>query len=164
MSEQVDLMLVGGFVTTMNEWFDLHSVGAVAITGDAIVAVGPEHEIKEQFTAVEEVDCSGQVIIPGLVNAHTHVPMTLMRGLKDELRLDGWLGYLMPLEREFVTPEFVYLGTELACAEMIRSGVTCFADMFYFEDSVAQATADIGMRGLLGQTILLFPAPDAESY
>jgi 5-methylthioadenosine/S-adenosylhomocysteine deaminase len=142
----------------------VHPNGALAIDGDTIVAVGPTDDIKSRFEASEIVDCSGQVLIPGLVNAHTHVPMTLMRGLNDDLRLDVWLGYLMPLERQFVTPEFVYLGTELACAEMIRSGVTCFADMFYFEDSVAEATSVIGLRGLLGQTILLFPAPDAESY
>ena len=164
MSERIDLLLVGGVIVTMNEHYDVHSDGALAIDGDTIVAVGATDDIRSQFAASEEVDCSGQVLIPGLVNAHTHVPMTLMRGLNDDLRLDVWLGYLMPLEREFVTPEFVYLGTELACAEMIRSGVTCFADMFYFEDSVAEATSAIGLRGLLGQTILLFPTPDAESY
>jgi 5-methylthioadenosine/S-adenosylhomocysteine deaminase len=90
--------------------------------------------------------------------------MTLLRGLNDDLRLDVWLGYLMPLEREFVNQSFVRLGTQLACAEMIRSGVTTFADMYYFEDTVAEATVEIGMRALLGQTILIFPAPDAESY
>jgi 5-methylthioadenosine/S-adenosylhomocysteine deaminase len=87
-----------------------------------------------------------------------------MRGLNDDLRLDVWLGYLMPVEREFVTPEFVKLGTRVACAEMIRSGVTTFADMFYYEDAIAEMTAEIGMRALLGQTILVFPAPDAETF
>jgi 5-methylthioadenosine/S-adenosylhomocysteine deaminase len=86
--------------------------------------------------------------MPGLINAHTHVPMTLLRGLADDLRLDVWLmGYMMPVEREFVSPDFVRLGTLLACAEMIRSGVTSFADMYYFEEDVAKATADAGMRG-----------------
>ena len=81
--------------------------------------------------------------MPGLVNAHTHAPMTLLRGLADDLRLDVWLmGYMMPVEREFVTPDFVRLGTGLGCAEMIRSGMTCFADMYYFEEAVAEATAD----------------------
>src|SRR5690606_8701268 len=97
-------------------------------------------------------------------NSHTHVPMTLLRGLNDDLRLDVWLGYLMPLEREFVTPEFVKFGTQIACAEMIRSGITTFADMYYFESEIAEETAQAGMRALLGQTILMFPAPDAESY
>jgi 5-methylthioadenosine/S-adenosylhomocysteine deaminase len=90
--------------------------------------------------------------------------MTLLRGLNDDLRLDVWLGYLMPLEREFVTPEFVKLGAQVACAEMIRSGITSFADMYYFEDAIAEETAVIGMRALLGQTILIFPAPDASNY
>ena len=90
--------------------------------------------------------------------------MTLMRGLNDDLRLDVWLGYLMPVEREFVTPEFVKLGARVACAEMIRSGVTSFADMFYYEEAIAEQVAEIGMRALLGQTILVFPAPDAETF
>ena len=86
------------------------------------------------------VDCGGRAVMPGLVNAHTHVPMTLLRGLADDLRLDVWLlGYMMPVEREFVNPDFVRLGTSLACAEMIRSGITCFADMYYFEEAVAEA-------------------------
>jgi 5-methylthioadenosine/S-adenosylhomocysteine deaminase len=90
--------------------------------------------------------------------------MTLFRGLNDDLRLDVWLGYLMPLEREFVTPEFVRLGTRLACAEMIRSGITSFADMYYYEEAIAEETEKLGMRALLGQTILIFPAPDAATY
>ena len=101
--------------------------------------------------------------MPGLVNAHTHVPMTLLRGLADDLRLDVWLlGYMMPVEREFVSPDFVRLGTQLACAEMIRSGITCFADMYYFEE-VARATAEAGLRAVFGQTVMKFPAPDAAS-
>ena len=91
--------------------------------------------------------------------------MTLLRGLADDLRLDVWLmGYMMPVEREFVTPEFVRLGTQLACAEMIRSGITAFADMYYFEDAVAETSAEIGMRAWAGQTVMKFPAPDAKSY
>jgi 5-methylthioadenosine/S-adenosylhomocysteine deaminase len=148
----------------MNEAYDVHPNGAVAVRGDSVVAVGPAEELEAQYEAEEIVQCAGQAIIPGLVNAHTHVPMTLLRGLNDDLRLDVWLGYLMPLERQFVTPDFVRLGTQVACAEMIRSGITTFADMYYFEDEVAEATAAIGMRALCGQTILIFPAPDAESF
>jgi 5-methylthioadenosine/S-adenosylhomocysteine deaminase len=111
------------------------------------------------------MDCGGKVLIPGLINAHTHVPMTLLRGLADDLRLDVWLmGYMMPVEREFVSPDFVRLGTSIACAEMIRSGVTSFADMYYFEEDVAKATAAAGMRALCGQTVLKFPSPDARSF
>jgi 5-methylthioadenosine/S-adenosylhomocysteine deaminase len=116
-------------------------------------------------SARETIDCGGKVLMPGLINAHTHVPMSLIRGLADDLRLDVWLmGYMMPVERKFVSPDFVTLGTRLACAELIRSGVTCFADMYYFEGHVAQATAQAGMRAVCGQTVLKFPAPDANDY
>jgi 5-methylthioadenosine/S-adenosylhomocysteine deaminase len=164
MSEQVDTLLVGGTVVTMNKEFQIFVDGAIAIRDDSIVAVGTTEALAPVCTADVTIDCTGQVIMPGLVNAHTHVPMTLLRGLNDDLRLDVWLGYLMPLEREFVTPEFVKLGTRIACAEMIRSGVTSFADMYYFEEDIAEETAEIGMRALLGQTLLVFPAPDAPTY
>jgi 5-methylthioadenosine/S-adenosylhomocysteine deaminase len=103
----------------MNASYDIFLEGAVAIRGDSIVAAGTTEDVKARYEANETVDCSGQVIMPGMVNAHTHVPMSLLRGLNDDLRLDVWLGYLMPVEREFVNPEFVKLGTRLACAEMI---------------------------------------------
>lgn len=164
MSQKVDYLLVGGTVVTMNEAYKVYSDGAVAVRDDTIIAVGPTGEMTKAYEATETVSCSGQVIMPGLINAHTHVPMSLLRGLNDDLRLDVWLGYLMPLEREFVSPEFVKLGTRLACAEMIRAGITAFADMYYFEDAIAEETAAIGMRALLGQTILIFPAPDAQTY
>lgn len=162
--EQVDLLLTGGMVVTMNGRFDIFVNGAVAVAGDSIVAVGEVGEITAVYTAHETLDCTGHVIMPGLVNAHTHIPMTLLRGLNDDLRLDVWLGYLMPLEREFVTPDFVRLGSRIACAEMIRSGVTSFADMYYYEDDIAEEVAAIGMRALLGQTVLIFPTPDSPSF
>jgi 5-methylthioadenosine/S-adenosylhomocysteine deaminase len=157
-----DLLLTNAVVLTMDPQFTIHRRGGLAITGDAIVAVGPD---ALTFTAAETVDCQGRVVMPGLVNAHTHVPMTLLRGLADDLRLDVWLmGYVMPVERAFVDPDFVRLGTSLGCAEMIRSGVTCFADMYYFEDAIAEATAAAGMRALCAQTVLRFPTPDATSF
>jgi 5-methylthioadenosine/S-adenosylhomocysteine deaminase len=157
-----DILLTNATVLTMNERFDVFPGGVVAVAGDSIVAVGDE---ARTWTARETVDCGGGVLLPGFVNAHTHVPMSLLRGLADDLRLDVWLmGYVMPVEREFVNPDFVRLGTSLSCAEMIRSGVTCFADMYYFEEAVAEATAAAGMRALCGQTVLKFSAPDAASY
>src|SRR5215204_269823 len=146
----------------MDPQFAIHQSGGVAIAGDSIVAVGPD---ALPYQAAERIDCAGRVVMPGLVNAHTHVPMTLLRGLADDLRLDVWLmGYMMPVERAFVSPDFVRLGTRLGCAEMIRSGVTCFADMYYFEDAIAEATAAAGMRALCAQTVLRFPTSDAASY
>jgi len=127
--------------------------------------VGLDHELESSYTAKEIIDCNKKVILPGLINCHTHAPMTLLRGLADDLRLDVWLlGYMMPVEREFVSPDFVQLGTKLACAEMIKSGVTTFADMYYFEEDVAKAAAESGMRAICSQTILKFPTPDAQSY
>lgn len=163
--QTVDTILSGGVIVTMNKQFDLIYDGALAIRGAQIVAVSSREDILANYRAGEVVDCRGKYILPGLVNAHTHVPMTLLRGLADDLRLDVWLiGYMMPTEREFVTPEFVRLGTQIACAEMIRSGITSFADMYYFESDIAAETAAAGMRGVLGQSVMKFPAPDASSY
>ncbi|MEM7802703.1 MAG: amidohydrolase family protein [Chloroflexota bacterium] len=164
MSQKVDTVVLSGTIITMNEEMDLIPNGAVAISGMNIVALGEKETILAAYTPEELVDCSDHVLLPGLVNAHTHVPMTLLRGLNDDLRLDVWLGYLMPLEREFVTPDFVKLGATVACAEMVRSGITTFADMYYFESDIAETTAAAGLRALLGQTVLMFPSPDASTY
>ncbi len=160
-----DTLLTNGTIVTMDPSYTIIPGGAVAIKGDSIIAVGTTGEITGRYESDEIVDCTGLTVIPGLVNAHTHVPMTLLRGLADDLRLDVWLiGYMMVVEREFVNPDFVRLGTLIGCAEMIQAGVTTFADMYYYEDSVASATAEAGMRAVCGQTILKFPSPDAASY
>ena len=152
---QADCILSNAFVLTMDDAHHAYPRGAVVLHGGAIAAVGDEAEVRRAWQATEVVDCGGHVLLPGLVNAQTHVPMTLLRGLADDRRLDVWLlGYMMPVEREFVSPDFCRLGTLLACAEMIRSGVTCFADMYYFEDAVAAATAEAGMRAVCSQTVL----------
>lgn len=162
---RVDTILVNGTVVTMDPSYSIIPNGAVAIRDDSIIAVGSTEQITREYDAAESLDCTGLAIIPGLVNAHTHAAMTLLRGLADDLRLDVWLmGYMMPTEREFVDPEFVKLGTLLACAEMIQSGVTTFCDMYYFEQAVAEATVQAGLRAILGQTVLKFPSPDADSY
>ena len=165
MTQQVDTLFINALVLTMDENFSQHVPGAVAVKGDSIIGVGKAEELKKQYSAQEIIDCNRKILMPGLINAHTHVPMTLLRGLADDLRLDVWLmGYMMPVEREFVSPEFVRLGTLLACAEQIRSGVTTFNDMYYFEEDVAKAAADAGVRAVCGQTVMKFPAPDASSF
>lgn len=163
--QNTQTILKNAIVLTMNQNYQIFDPGAIAIEGEKIVAVGPQEEILSQYQAVELIDCGGKVLMPGLVNTHTHIPMTLLRGLSDDLRLDVWLmGYMMPVEREFVSPEFVRLGTKLGCAEFIRSGVTTFNDMYYFEDHIAEATAEVGLRAVVSQTVMKFSTPDAESY
>ena len=162
--ESVDLILADGFVLCMDDAYTHYSRGSVAIRDDVIVAAGSAEAIAARYRAEQIVDCRGCAIMPGLINTHTHLPMTLLRGLADDLRLDVWLyGYMLPVERKFVSPEFVRLGTRLAAAELIRSGVTCANDMYYFEDAVAQTLADIGLRALCSQSIMQFPTPDAAS-
>jgi len=165
MTQTADVLLINAHILTMDEEMRQYHSGAIAIRGDSILAVGAQTEILAAYTATQTVDCGEKILMPGLVNAHTHVPMTLLRGLADDLRLDVWLmGYMMPVEREFVSPDFCRLGSLLACAEFIRSGVTSFADMYYFEDDVAKATAEAGLRGVCGQSVMKFPTPDAKSY
>jgi len=164
-AKSADLLFINAIVLTMDAQLTQYEPGAVAIAGDHILATGPEAELKKNFTAPVTIDCGGKVLMPGLVNAHTHIPMTLLRGLADDLRLDVWLqGYMMPVEREYVSPDFVRLGSQIACAEMIRSGITSFADMYYFEEEVARTTAEIGMRAVCSQTVMKFPVPDARFY
>ncbi|MCW1968659.1 MAG: amidohydrolase family protein [Anaerolineae bacterium] len=162
--EEVDIILTNGFVVTVDEQSRVFMNGAVAVKGDAIVAVGEAVEIGQRYHAAQVVDCAGHVIMPGLINCHTHLPMTLLRGLADDLRLDVWLyGYMLPAEQKFVSPEFVRLGAQLAVAEAIRSGVTCVNDMYYFEDTIAQTLADVGIRALCSQSLMNFPTPDSAS-
>ena len=165
MTKSCDFLLTNALVLTMDEDYHQYEPGAVAVTEDSITAVGPEDEITATYTAETEIDCQGKVLMPGLINTHTHAAMTLLRGLADDLRLDVWLrGYMMPVEREFVSPDFVQLGTKLACIESIRSGVTCFADMYFFEADVAKTVADFGMRAVCSQSVSKFQSPDATSY
>jgi 5-methylthioadenosine/S-adenosylhomocysteine deaminase len=162
---KVDWIFHNAVVLTMDEEFNIYDPGAIAVKGDSIVAVGAEKDILKKFQASELEDCQQKVLMPGLINAHTHVPMTLLRGLADDLRLDVWLmGYMMPVEREFVSPEFVRLGTKLACAECIKSGVTTFVDMYYYESDIAKATAEAGLRAICSQSVLKFPSPDATYF
>jgi len=163
--QAVDVVLRGGAVVTMDVNRRIIAPGSVALRGRDIVAVGTVDEVDTAYRAALTVDCRDQVIMPGLVNTHTHLPMSLLRGLADDLRLDVWLhGYILPVEREFVTPEFCFLGTLLSCAEMLRGGVTCFADMYYHEEEVAWAAVQAGLRGICGETISKLPTPDAPTY
>jgi 5-methylthioadenosine/S-adenosylhomocysteine deaminase len=137
---------------------------AVAVRGDRIAAVGPRAEIDRAYTPKRRLDRPDAVLLPGLINAHTHAAMSLLRGVADDLRLQDWLEkYIFPAEARNVSRDFVLWGTRLACLEMLLSGTTTYADMYYFEDAAAQATRDAGMRAVLGETIMGFAAPDAKT-
>ena len=162
--QPADLIVSGGTVITMDGTRAIYQNGSVAVRGDAILAVGPRAEIEARYQSVQTIDASGHLVLPGFINGHTHVPMTLFRGLHDDVTLNDWLyKYIFPAEAKNVNEQFVRWGTRLAAAEQIRAGVTTFADMYYFEDAIAEETKAAGMRAILGETFIDFPAPDNKS-
>ncbi len=162
--ERADLIAAGGTIVTMNGERRIIEDGAIAVKGDAIVAVGKRAEIEANYTAPRRIQAQGKLILPGLINGHTHAPMTLLRGLKDDVTLEEWLTkYIFPAEAKNVNENFVRWGTRLAALEMIRGGTTTYADMYYFEDAIAEETKAAGMRGVLGETVIDFPVPDSKS-
>jgi 5-methylthioadenosine/S-adenosylhomocysteine deaminase len=162
--QPADLIISGGTVVTMDGRRTIYNDGAIAVVGDAIAAVGPRAQVEHSFQARQTIEAGGKLVLPGFINGHTHVPMTLFRGLHDDVTLDDWLRkYIFPAEARNVNEEFVRWGTRLAAAEQIRSGITTFADMYYFEDAIAEETKAAGMRGVLGETFLDFPAPDNKN-
>jgi 5-methylthioadenosine/S-adenosylhomocysteine deaminase len=162
----VDLLIAGGPIVTMNSDRRVFENGFVAIKGDRIFDVGDVADLKKKgYKAGQTVDARGKVVLPGLINAHTHIPMTLFRGVADDLDLQDWLTkYIFPAEAKNVTREFVVAGARLGLAEMIRGGTTTYADMYYFEDAIAEETRKAGLRGALGETVIDFPAPDNKTW
>jgi 5-methylthioadenosine/S-adenosylhomocysteine deaminase len=161
----VELIVSGGIIVTMDGGRRVIEDGAVAIDGGRIAAVGPRAEVEARYTARETIDARGKAVIPGLINTHTHVPMTLFRGLGDDLDLQDWLTkYIFPAEAKNVTEDFVRAGTQLGLAEMIRGGTTTYCDMYYFEDAIADETAKAGVRGVLGETVIDFPVADNKTH
>src|SRR5258705_7224998 len=162
--QPADLLITGGMVVTMDASRTIYDDGAVLITGDTIVAVGPRADLEAKYSARQTIDAKNSLVLPGFINGHTHVPMTLFRGIHDDVTLNDWLyKSIFPAEAKNVTEEFVRWGTRLAAAEQIRSGVTTFADMYYCEDAVAEETKAAGMRGVLGEPLIDFPAPDNKT-
>src|SRR5687767_14432112 len=161
---QVSLLITNATIVTMDAAGRVIANGAVAVDGSDIVAVDTLDVIQRQFRGAETIDAAGQVVLPGLINTHTHAPMVLYRGLADDLSLMEWLTkYIFPAEAKTVSPEFVRAGTRLAALEMIQSGTTTYADMYYFEEEIARVTKAAGLRGVLGETIIQFPVPDAKT-
>jgi 5-methylthioadenosine/S-adenosylhomocysteine deaminase len=163
-AETADVIWSARYVITMDAQHRVIENGAVAVRGERIVAVGPKSEIDRQFQPRQRLDRPDAILAPGLINTHAHAPMSLFRGIADDLRLQDWLEkFIFPAEAKNVSPEFVRWGTRLACLEMLLAGATTYADMYYFEDVVAEATKEAGMRGVLGETIIGFPVPDNQT-
>lgn len=161
----VDILISGGTIVTMDDGRRVIEDGAVAIKGDKIVAVGKRSEIVRKYRAKQTINAAGKAVVPGLINTHTHVPMALFRGIADDMDLQEWLTkFIFPAEAKNVNEAFVRAGTRLGLAEMIKGGTTTYCDMYYFEDAIADETKRAGMRGVLGETILDFPAPDNKTW
>src|ERR1022692_479432 len=163
-AEPADFIWSARYVITMDAQRHVIPNGAVAIKGDRILAVGTKTDIDARFQARQRLDRPDAILAPGLIDTHTHAAMSLFRGIADDLKLQDWLTkFIFPAEARNVTADFVRWGTRLGCLEMLLSGTTTFTDMYYFEDVVAEATKEAGMRGVLGETIIGFPSPDAKT-
>jgi 5-methylthioadenosine/S-adenosylhomocysteine deaminase len=158
--ERVDLIVTNAHVLTMNERKEIHENGAVIIKDSRIVAVGPA-TLADRYTAPKTIDAGGDLVLPGMINTHTHAPMTVFRGLGDDVP-DRLRRFIFPLEKALVDRELVYWGALHGIVEMIEGGVTTMVNMYYFEDEIAKAAKLAGMRAILGQTVINFPAPDAK--
>ena len=162
--QRIDLIVYGDTVITMDAAMTEIANGAVAVDEGIILAVGEASEIDARYSAEDTLEGRNRVLMPGLVNGHSHAPMTLLRGVADDLALMDWLqNYIFPAEVAFVDPEFVRIGMELACWEMIRGGTTTFVDMYYYPDTIAEVVEDCGMRALISTTVIDQRSPDAES-
>lgn len=162
--DRIDLIAEGDYVVTMDGDGTVHKDGAVAIDAGLVVAIGPAADIHARYKAVETLPGDNRIVLPGLINGHSHAAMTLLRGVADDLALMDWLNnYIFPAEVEFVDAEFVRIGTELACWEMIRGGTTTFVDMYYYPDVIAEVVESCGMRAFVSATVIDQRSPDAES-
>src|SRR3954469_20705201 len=161
----VDLIIRGGTVVTMDGSRRVIENGGIAVKDGRIVAVDTAAVMDLNYSSRQVIEAQGKVVIPGLINGHTHIPMTLFRGIADDLDLQEWLTkYIFPAEAKNVTEDFVRAGTQLGLAEMIRGGTTTYCDMYYFEDAVADETARAGVRGVLGETVIDFPVADNKTW
>ncbi len=160
-AKEVDILITHGNILTLNKDMEEIKDGYIAITDNKITALG-SMEALDQITAKEVLNVEGDIVMPGMINTHTHASMSVFRSLADDVP-DRLHRYIFPLEAKFVSPEMVRIGAQLANIEMIKGGVTTYADMYYFEDIVAKTVDEAGMRAVLGETVIKFPVADAEN-
>ena len=161
--ERIDLIVKGDHIVSMDAAGTVIEGGAIAVDEGVILAIGNAADIEAEYSAVNTLSGENRVVMPGLVNGHTHAAMTLLRGVADDLALMEWLqNYIFPAEVEFVDAEFVRIGTELACWEMIRGGTTTIVDMYYYPDTIAEVIDSCGLRALISATVIDQRSPDAE--
>ena len=162
--DRIDLIIAGDYIVTMDPADTVIQDGAVAIDAGVILAIGSAADINARYVADGNLPGDGRIVMPGLINGHSHAAMTLLRGVADDLDLMDWLqNYIFPAEVEFVDEEFVRIGTQLACWEMIRGGTTTFVDMYYYPDVIAQVVEECGLRAYISATVIDQRSPDAES-
>ncbi|MDY0187381.1 MAG: amidohydrolase [Syntrophus sp. (in: bacteria)] len=162
--ETVDTLILGGTILCLDEAMTMIENGALAIAGESIAAIGTEEDFRRRFTSPNLIDGTNTLIMPGLINSHTHAAMTCFRGIADDMHLMDWLtNYIFPAESRNVDEELAWWGSLLACAEMIKSGTTTFCDMYIFEEETAKAARTAGMRCLLGEVLFDFPSPNAKT-
>lgn len=163
-AEKIDLAIVGGTLLTMDSNYRVIEDGYVAVKADRIVDLGSRSEIGRRYAPKRVINGTGSIVLPGLINTHTHVPMVVFRGIADDLVLQEWLEkYIFPAEGRNVSRDMCYWGTLAGCYEMIQGGITTYVDMYYFEDAIAEATKKAGMRGVLGETVIDFPVADNKT-
>jgi 5-methylthioadenosine/S-adenosylhomocysteine deaminase len=161
---KADIIVTNGLILTINKEGTIINNGAIVIDKEKIIVVGDSEEILQKYTSKQIIDAQGKIVMPGFVNAHTHLAMTVFRGIADDITLSDWLHkYIFPAEAKYVTPKMVEIGSKLAMIEMIQGGTTCFNDMYYYEDEVAKAAIDIGMRGIVAEGLIDFPVPNSPT-
>lgn len=163
--EPTDWIIRAKYVITMDGHNRMIEHGAVAIRDTRIVGIGTQEDIARRFQAKHTLDKPDAMLTPGLIDTHTHAPMSLFRAIADDMNLDDWLtNFIFPAEAKNVSPDFVRWGTRLACLEMLLAGITTYTDMYYFEDVEAETAKQAGVRGVFGQTIIGLPAPDHKTW
>ncbi len=162
--QQIDLIIEGDYVVSMVADGTVYRDAAVAVDDGVIIAIGPASEISSKYQSLSTLQGDNRIVMPGLINGHSHAAMTLLRGVAEDMALYDWLNnYIFPAEVEFVNADFVRIGTELACWEMIRGGTTTFVDMYYYADTTAEVVESCGMRAMVSATVIDQRSPDAEN-